>query len=254
MTITSRFLWCFVFSIFTLGLVHGREFTDAKGRKMVAEQVSHTGDNIELKRGTKIFSVPITTFSEADQKFIKEWIANNPAKMGYRFRLYTDLEENHGGRSTADGAATDDKVKTRPYTYDIVVYNQSKAKLKCVDIRYEIYVNDVVDTQGNRYVALASGQKKADRLQVIPRKLSRKTIAADGKIEFKPTFVIQNYVDRDGGKIDQFANDKVIGVRVRIYKGKQMLTEMSESEDDARFKKVKWAGDEATEETPEFKR
>lgn len=229
----------------------GREFTDVTGRKIVADLVSHGDGWVEIKIGNGTFGVPIEKFSDPDQSFIKEWIAANPKAQGYRFRFVTDLEQSD--RSIKDGVMVQDKLKTFQWGYNTVVYNQSKFDLAEVDIRYEIYVNDVVDTNGNRYAALAVGVEKIDRLQTISGKLTKKSIPAGGKIEFTHAFPIEAYVDRDFGRVDQAANDKVIGIRIRIYKGDLLLTEFGDGEDDKRFPQANWQDAQAEKETPEIK-
>ncbi|MCB1229368.1 MAG: hypothetical protein KDN19_03830 [Verrucomicrobiae bacterium] len=237
----------FVLGALIFTSLNAREFTDKQGRKINAEIVSYTDDSVELKMGNNTYGVPIENLSLEDQVYITEWIKANPAATGYRFRLYSDLEMLK--RSTKDGIMVQDRLKTVPYEYTLVVYNQSKSAITDVDIRYEIYVNDVVDTRGNRYAQLAVGAEKIDRLQTIPGKLTKKTIPADGKIEFKHEFPTEIYVDRDGGRIDQAASDKVIGVRVRVYKDDKLLWEYGEAEDDKRFAQASWQDEAASEET-----
>lgn len=62
----------------TLGLP-AHEFTDLQGRKLEAEIVSAAAGQVTLTRATdgRTFSVPATTFSAADQKFISEWADAN---------------------------------------------------------------------------------------------------------------------------------------------------------------------------------
>lgn len=231
----------------TLEVCSSREFTDNEGRKINAELVSFTDENVELKMGANIYSVPIAKLSLDDQAYIKEWIKANPTATGYRFRLYSDLETLQ--RSSKDGVMVTDKLKTIPYEYTLIVYNLGKSPVEDIDIRYEIYVNDVVDTRGNRYAALAVGADKVDRLQTIPGKLTKKSLPAEGKIEFKHEFPTEIYVDRDGGRVDQAASDKVIGVNVRVYKNDQLLWEYGDAEDDKRFSQVSWQDEKAREET-----
>lgn len=56
-----------------------REFTDLQGRKLEAEIVSAAAGQVSLKRVAdgRVFNVPATTFTEADQKFIAEWAEAN---------------------------------------------------------------------------------------------------------------------------------------------------------------------------------
>mgnify|MGYP003633923039 CR=1 FL=1 len=217
---------------------------------MEAELVSHLEDTVEIQRGTKQFSVPISMFAEADQKFIRSWITANPGKVGYKFNYYIDLDQARVENRSVDGAAYDDRLKTMPQDYDVIVYNKTKSDYSDIDIRFEIYVNDQVETKGNRYAALASGTKKTDKVQTIPGKVTGVSIPAEGRVEFIPRFDIHSYVDRDGGRVDQAAKDSVIGIRIRIYKGDQLLHEYIDSEDSSRMKHANWSGTKASKATP----
>lgn len=168
--------------------------------------------------------------------------------------MFVSLDENYSKRSSRDGVMVTDKLKTRPHNYNIVVYNQSKSELSEINIRYEMYVNDVVDIKGNCYAKLAVGVYKIDKLQAIPGKLSKLKIPSEGKVEFEHNFDLHNYVDRNGGKVDQAASNKVIGVRVQVYMGESLLYEHFEAEDDKRMEGATWQNGEAKEETPVMKR
>lgn len=172
--------------------------------------------------------------------FIKNWIAKNPTKAAYRFRYYVDLDENFKGRVRTDGAAYDDKLKFRPHNYKLIVYNANDIEVKGLTIRWEVYLNDVVDTVGNAYTKLALGYKKQDKLQTLAGKVVDKSLDLKGKIEINHGFILQDYVDRDGGRVDQAARDNVIGIRARIYKDDELIDEFEDGEDDGRFKDASW--------------
>lgn len=227
-----------------------RPFTDATGRTIEAELDSYVGDNITLRKGSQSFTVPISKFSEADQDFIREWIAANPTKTGYRFNVMVDLDEDFTGRGYADGMWYEDKLKYRPHNYNVLVMNQTEATIENVVIRYEIYINDVVDVETGDYGKLATGGKATDKLQTIAGMLTNKTIPANGRIEFERDFVIQDYVDRDGGRVDEAARDKVIGIRVRVFNGTTMIFEQERAIDSKRMQGAVWqnAGGEETKE------
>lgn len=55
-------------------------FTDTKGRTISAKIVTVLGDTIVIERKDgKTFTLPIVTFSEDDQMYVKEWVKNNEA-------------------------------------------------------------------------------------------------------------------------------------------------------------------------------
>ena len=220
----------------TVSICMAREFMDDTGRKINAEIVGYLEDSVNMKIGTKIVSVKIAKFSKSDQIFINEWITKNPDKAAYTFRYFCDLKEDRRARSSKDGAAYEDKLKTYPKFYHFIVTNATSVALDDVTIQYQIYVNDVVDTNGNAYAKLAVGYKKQDKLQTFAGKVSKLKLDSKGRLEFNFPFVLNAYVDRDGGRVDQAAKDSVIGIRVRVFKGDKQLDEYIDDEDSARFK------------------
>ncbi|MDZ4288013.1 MAG: prolyl oligopeptidase family serine peptidase [Prosthecobacter sp.] len=56
-----------------LGLCHGREWTSSDGKKLEADFVSATADQVTLKRATdgQTFALPLARLSAADQAFVK---------------------------------------------------------------------------------------------------------------------------------------------------------------------------------------
>ncbi|MBB5033984.1 hypothetical protein [Prosthecobacter vanneervenii] len=82
------------------------EFTDLQGRKLEAEIVSAAAGQVTLKRTAdgRVFAVPATTFSTADQQFITEWADNNTK---YSFEVtYTKKKLN------------ETRTKSGPVTYE----------------------------------------------------------------------------------------------------------------------------------------
>lgn len=217
-----------------------REFTDAKGRKIEAELLAHAGNKIIISRGSKEFVVPVAMFSLDDQQYIKNWIAENPGAVRYKFGYYTDLERERVSQSKAPGSMTDDKLKVIPYTYEMIVYNKEVAPVTDIEIRYEIYVADFVDTKNNAFTKMAVGGEKKEKLQTIAGKFDVQKIDPGGRQEFSRTFDTEFYIDRDGGRTDAAATDKVIGVRIRIYKNGKMLGEHVEDEDSRRMENSPW--------------
>ncbi len=61
----------FLFSL-ALGAM-ARDFTATDGNKLSGDVISATDDTVVIKVGTKHYTVPISRFVEADQKYIAEW-------------------------------------------------------------------------------------------------------------------------------------------------------------------------------------
>lgn len=70
-----------------------RTFTDTKGRAMEAEVVSVNGVKVTIKRADgRTFSVPATTFSQADQDYIKAWKPGAPAAPPEPVKVSDDVK------------------------------------------------------------------------------------------------------------------------------------------------------------------
>jgi len=223
-----------------------REFTDAKGRKIEAELLAHAGEKIIISRGGKEFVVPIAMFSLDDQQFIKDWIDKNPGAVRFKFSYYTDLEREKVSQGKAPGSMIDDRLKVIPYTYEMIVYNKEVAPAENIEIAYEIYVADFVDTRGNAFTRMAVGGEKRERLQTIAGKFPVAKIPAGGRQDFSRTFDTEFYIDRDGGRTDEAATDKVIGVVIRVLKDGKVIGEHVEDEDSNRMSKTSWQGEKPT--------
>ena len=224
-----------------------REFTDAQGRKIEAELVSHAGSTIVINRGGKEFAVPISIFAEPDQEYIQEWIAANPDAVSYEFGYYVDLERDRVSQRDAPGGATDDRLKIIPYIYEMILYNKGVAPAEGIEIRYEIYIDDFVDVRNNRFTRLATGGEKEAKLQTIAGSIKDVSIPAAGRHDFLRQFNTEFYIDRDGGKTDQAATDKVLGLRIRVYRGEKVIAEFLHGEDDSRMAGISWQDEKPSE-------
>jgi len=85
-----------------------RNFKNTKGEEIKAELISATGERAELKRedGRK-FSVPLTSLSEADRKWIAEW-----RKTHQHFKVQVLASVKKGNSREVEGDAFT-KTKTR---------------------------------------------------------------------------------------------------------------------------------------------
>jgi len=228
-----------------------REFTSGDGRKINGELLAHSGEQVILKVGAKEFVVPVASFSLDDQQFIKDWITQNPGAVRYKFGFFFDFEEDRSGRNQrkAPGNMIQDKLKTIPYVCEVVVFNKEVAPVENLEIRYEIYIDDFVDIRGNSFTGMAVGAEKRARIETVAGRLEVARIEAGGRIDFTRTFNTEFYIDRDGGKTDEAALDKVRGVRLRVYKGGVVIGEDSTGEAGRNLDGIAWQDTEPTEGT-----
>jgi hypothetical protein len=228
-----------------------REFTSKDGRKINGELLAHSGEQVIIQVGVKEFVVPISGFSIDDQQFIKDWIQQNPGAVRYKFGYFFDFEEDRSGRTQdkAPGSMVDDKLKVIPFECEMVVFNKEIAPVDNIEIRYEIYIDDYVVMKNNAFTGMAVGAEKRSQLETVAGRLAVPRIEAGGRIDFFRRFNTEMYIDRDGGKTDEAAADKVRGVRLRIYKGEVLLGEEAAGEGGREVDEIAWQEAEPSGET-----
>lgn len=232
--------------------VQGREFTSADGRKVSGEILAHAGEQIVMQVGAKEFVVPVSNFSLEDQQYIKEWIEKNPGAVRYKFGFFFDLEKERDGGSQgkAPGAMYEDKLKTIPYSYELIVFNREIMDVTDIEIRYEIYIDDFVNTRNNSFTRMAVGGEPNAVLETVAGSFKRDLIPAGGRVDFLRIFNTEFYIDRDGGRTDEAAIDKVLGARIRIYKGDKMIAEeMDENSASRGISGIQWQNQASSEGT-----
>jgi hypothetical protein len=142
----------------------------------------------------------------------------------------------------------DDKLKTFPRTYEMIVFNRDITDADGIEIHDEIYSDDFVEIRNNANTRMAVGGAKMARLETIAGKVEVPKLAAGGRIDMTHRFNTEFYIDRDNGKTDEAATDKVLGVRLRIYKGGAMIGEEIH-EVNRGLKGIEWQGTAPTEGT-----
>lgn len=241
-----------IFLILSIVSSPAKEFTSSDGRKVVGDLLAHAGDQVIMKVGAREFVIPIAGFSVDDQQFIKDWIEQNPDAVRYKFGFFFDLEKMREDvtQGKAPGGMVDDKLKTIPYTYELIVFNREVADVSDVEIRYEIYIDDFVDIRKNKFTSMATGSTPSARLETVAGRFERENIPAGGRVDFSRTFNTEFYIDRDGGRLDEAAEDKVLGVRVRVYKDGKLIAEDIEEEPSTRgLEQISWQDEPGTEGT-----
>jgi hypothetical protein len=196
--------------------------------------------------------VPVANFSLEDQQYIKEWIEQNPDAVRYKFGFFLDLEKERDGGSQgkAPGGMFEDKLKTIPYTYEWIVFNRDVVDVTEIEIRYEIYIDDFVNIRDNSFTRMAVGGEPNATLETVAGNFTWESIPAGGRVDFSRTFNTEFYIDRDGGRTDKTAIGKVLGVRVRIYKGDKMIAEdMDENPASRGISGIQWQNAESSEGT-----
>ena len=114
-----------------------RAFKNTKGEEIKAELLSVNGPRVELKREDgKKFSVPISSLSEADRKWIAEW-----AKTHRHFKVQVVAAVKKGNTREVEGDAfTKTKTKGNDCWYVLSLKNTAAELLSGLRVEYIIFV------------------------------------------------------------------------------------------------------------------
>ena len=234
-------------AILSLGAFHrsaiARTFTDTKGRTIEAKLVAFTGgDKIVIERGGSEFTVPVAMFSSEDQEYIKLWKKEHPTaeKVDADFRYFVTLERAKGDTEFADKVNRDERLQTQNWTYDFSITNNGDTDLADLRIAYQILVEDIVDKNGNYRMMSVTNAKADMKVERILEEAKVDVLPVKKRADIVKTFALEKYVDRDGGKVAVSAQDKVIGLWIRIYKGDTMLAEYQKAASGMSLKNIRW--------------
>lgn len=145
---------------FTCADSPAREFTDPQGRKMEADITAAGGGQVTMKRASDgaVFTVPITTFSPADQKFINQWALEN---QSYSFDVRYDKTKGE----TTKQKLPDELRTTELWSYKIELRNKLPTEVKNVRVDYWLFKKeDQGKGKGASRVA-TSGSHKIEALK-----------------------------------------------------------------------------------------
>jgi predicted outer membrane lipoprotein len=202
----------------TVGLA--REFTDAQGRKLEADIVSLDGAQVTLKRAAdgRHFTVPATTFSAADQDFIRAFAAEN---ITYNFEV-KNTRERLGKSVTKEN---NEEIEKEEWSYKIDLRNISRANADNVTVSYWVFVR-----------ADDGGKTKAAPRLIAADSIKEVTILKAAQYQFvtKPVTLTKtkldaNYYYTDGTK--NKAADSMGGFVVAIMQGDKRIFEYATSPD-----------------------
>ncbi|MEM9281582.1 MAG: hypothetical protein AAGA96_07150 [Verrucomicrobiota bacterium] len=98
-----------------------RVFTSSDGRQIEAEVVSVSDTETVIKRGTKRFTVPLTSLSDADQKFLADWRTEQMSKFIPKLEVF--INSGKSDRSDRDDTF-DDRVGS--FKFSIKIENDER--------------------------------------------------------------------------------------------------------------------------------
>lgn len=132
-----------------------RQFTNAKGEKIMAELVSATDTRAELKRADgKAFTVPLQSLSEADRAWIAEW-----RKTHQHFKIAVQASIKKANTTEKPGTFEGRKIKGNDCWYVLSFQNKSGDALNGLRVDYTIFAPSGGSLSGSADVAaIASGK------------------------------------------------------------------------------------------------
>lgn len=198
----------------------GREFTDAQGRKLQADIVSLDGAQVTLKRATdgKQFTVPTTTFSAADQDFIRAFAAET---ITYSFEVKNTRERVSKSSSKMNNVETEQEE----WSYKIDLRNISRGNADNVTVSYWVFVraDDGGKTKAAPRLVAADSVKEVSILKAAKYQLVTKPVI------LTKTKLDGNYYYPDGTK--NKSADSLGGFALAVTQGDKRLFEYATSPD-----------------------
>ena len=138
-----------------------RTFKNTKGEEIKAEIIGVTGGRVELKREDgKKFSVPVSSLSEEDGKWITEW-----AKTHKHFKVQVAASIKKGNSREVEGdALTKTKTKGNDCWYALDLKNTAAEPLSGLRVEYIVFAASGSSVCGSVDVAAIPAGKTGQAL------------------------------------------------------------------------------------------
>jgi hypothetical protein len=198
--------------LLALTSLSAREFTDTQGRKLEAEIVSATMDQVTLRRAAdgKTVTTYIKVFSAEDQQFIHEFARAN---VKYSFEVRYEKKKKDEQKVSAGGT----QGTLENWYYAVSLRNISVVDAEDVSVSYSIYMKAVAEKGRMGARIVGSGTTKLDK---VARNAT--SLFETGTVEVARMRPMPGYVFRsgEGSKSDQLA-----GFALKLMKdGKEIFS------------------------------
>jgi hypothetical protein len=184
-----------------------REFTDVQGRKLEGEIIAVAGGQVQIKRAAdaKLFALPVTQFSEADQKTFAAFAAAN-VKHSFDVK-FAKSKLGETKIKTGDVAR-----ETERWAYKVALRNLSSVDADNVRIDYWLFRR--IDNGNNKSAPRVdvTGSLKVENI----RQAATYEFTTE-PVELKKTKLDANFYYADGRKSK--SSDSIGGLALRIFKG-----------------------------------
>lgn len=193
-----------------------REFTSASGQTMIARPVAVIGSNVRIERedGSE-FNVDVTIFSKEDQAYLKSWTLKFLVDQGRLLKINAKGSSSNAEKSQT----TSTKIKTWEGFYLVNVENISDIDIDNLRIEYELFVYDDL---------AAADKRRAGDIDSKSGSFDVKRLSARKSIDFESEHVKMMETELKSGWYyvgggDEESKDKLEGIRMKIYSGKELL-------------------------------
>ncbi|WOO41539.1 hypothetical protein [Rubellicoccus peritrichatus] len=214
------------------GFAEYYEFTDAQGRTITAKPIRMVGTQVEIERddGSK-FTVSPTIFVTKDQEYLAKWAKEQLFVSGDVLKI---TAKSSTTRKQKDDSSRGVEIKRFKGFYKVKVVNESDMDLTDLDVKYRYYVfkNDIAaDKRSSGQTIKVTGQSK---ISTLPKR-------SDFEFETKHSEMMETDLESGyrwagGGKPK--SEDELEGIWVRVYQGKNLITEFANP--SSLPKKEKW--------------
>ena len=216
-------------------LASGRTLTASDGRSIEAEVLGFEElEKVRIKRADtgQVFTLPISSFSEADQQALRQEAADAAARpvplqkgdITLKLSRLRFASRKHSQDVPVDGALIRDAIVTteEDWGYTLILDNHTGRPIKNLRAEYFLYAK--IDAPKNSEIKPRIRREKFSlALDVVPATdgLSvRSEAITTHKVELKDGFVWD-------GTGDNKTRDSLEGIWLRLYQGDELVLEIS---------------------------
>lgn len=212
-----------------------RSFTDTSGRKIEGTILSGTEATVSIEvSGGKEYTLPIAKFSEADQEFIREWVASHPSQAAsFKF----DLAETTKRTGREQRKSGDMEVSEEKWVYFLRLRNKSTSESGELELRYRVFVSQAPEGDSkDRPVRTVDGAKGIASLK--PN--------AEAESQTPPVMLTETQLTgaaryADGGRNKK--TEKLEGIWVKVFQKGIRIWEIRKG--NSPVKEAAWPDEEA---------
>jgi hypothetical protein len=174
-----------------------RDFMDAQGRTIRGRVLRYDAKQrkVTIERDNKkVFTVPLRTFSDEDQKYILQWEFNKVFLSESSFKIEAQRKKVKDKEGSYSGTITAEKLENT--AYEVILQNKSTSELEGLEVEYCIYYEQekairgkTVDEEGVRYGTMDVGSMRpkstkelmTEHVSVYTHELDAGWIFVDGR-------------------------------------------------------------------------